>query len=120
MGIYWDKQAGHTKNNLEKGLPMDLAQWAGLEDLEEDKDKIEEDQNFEVKFDMDLQLNLDKSWEQFQIFNKNGSLATFRHFITQDMDSDDKKMSEEEEEALTNNIHEIEEQSSMQPTSTIT
>lgn len=120
-GMYWDEAAGRVKSSAEEELAADLADWKGLEELE-DSDEDEEDQAFTLRMNLDIQIDMDASREQYQLFDENGSLATFGNFITQD--SSDEREDEEMETDGGHNSgtveHPVTIDGNTDPTSTIT
>ena len=93
MGMYWDAVARRVWLNIEDDLAADIAQWEGLLDVQnEEEAEVKEDYN-NIKFNIEPQINMESDREQFEIFDQNGSLASFGNFLSQ-------RMEQEEEEEL--------------------
>ena len=61
-GMHWDETAGRARSGDEDNLAADLADWAGIEELESDDEEAENETI--VRVDLDLQIYFEAAWEQ--------------------------------------------------------
>jgi hypothetical protein len=87
-GMHWDTGAGALMSNDSDELADTLADWGGLENLEENPYDADETVT-NIRIDLDMQMDIEADREQYQIFDENGSIASFGNFLSEDHEDDD-------------------------------
>ena len=72
-----------------------VADFTGIENLEGEYNDDETVTN--IRIDLDMQMDIDADREQYQIFDENGSIASFGRFLSPDPDDESLEVDEEKD-----------------------